>query len=331
MSYAGPAAAGSSGVRRGRRTIERGSALLRRGDVDRAAVRLDDRGRRSTVRDRRRRSRGSARGRPVEALEDLRGRLSGTDPARVVRPRARPCPLPCRDADLHRRRRRACGRARCRAGCRSPGAAARVADHPTRPSASQRRSFDPGSIARAPSTASRDHRRRGRRAPARAAGPGRAGRAAGGRRRARPSGTPRPRSAPSTSRVLGSGLGAPSEQLRVAADRGERRPQLVRGVGDEPAEPLLGARRSSKAASIWASIALSASPSRPTSVRSSAGSTRRVRSPAAIAPAVSPIPSSGRRPTGRATGASAGHERPARSRHEELDRQQPVEASPASR
>ena len=57
------------------------------------------------------------------------------------------------------------------------------------------------------------------------------------------------------------------------------------------------ARRSSKATSICASIVLSEVPRRPTSVRSSAGSTRRDRSPAAIAPAVSPMPSSGRSPT----------------------------------
>ena len=55
--------------------------------------------------------------------------------------------------------------------------------------------------------------------------------------------------------------------------------------------------RSANAASIWPIIALSASPSRPTSVCSSAGSTRRDRSPAAIAPAVSPICSSGRSPS----------------------------------
>ena len=56
-------------------------------------------------------------------------------------------------------------------------------------------------------------------------------------------------------------------------------------------------RRCSKAASIRASIVLRAIPSRPTSVRSSAGSTRRVRSPAAMASAVLPIPSSGCMPT----------------------------------
>ena len=54
--------------------------------------------------------------------------------------------------------------------------------------------------------------------------------------------------------------------------------------------------RSANACSIWPSIALSARPRRPTSVRSFAGLTRRERSPAAIAPAVAPMRSSGRRP-----------------------------------
>ena len=49
--------------------------------------------------------------------------------------------------------------------------------------------------------------------------------------------------------------------------------------------------------SIRPSIAFSARPRRPTSVRSSARSTLRERSPAAIAEAVSPIASSGRRPS----------------------------------
>ncbi len=57
------------------------------------------------------------------------------------------------------------------------------------------------------------------------------------------------------------------------------------------------ARRSSNAASMWVSIALSASPRRPTSVRSSAGETRWLRSPAAIDPAVSPMPLSGFSPS----------------------------------
>ena len=79
--------------------------------------------------------------------------------------------------------------------------------------------------------------------------------------------------------------------LGVAADRGQRRAQLVAGVGDELAHPLLGpaaaasdCARAWNAASIWASMALSERPSRPTSVRGSLSGTRRDRSPAAMAP-----------------------------------------------
>ena len=54
------------------------------------------------------------------------------------------------------------------------------------------------------------------------------------------------------------------------------------------------ALRRANACSICASMALRARPSRPTSVRGSAGSTRRVRSPAAMAPAVTAMSSSGR-------------------------------------
>ena len=64
---------------------------------------------------------------------------------------------------------------------------------------------------------------------------------------------------------------------------------------------LSPASRSAKAASICASIAFRDRPSRPTSVRSLSGSTRRERSPAAICPATSPIRRSGRRPSRPAT------------------------------
>ena len=76
--------------------------------------------------------------------------------------------------------------------------------------------------------------------------------------------------------VVGPVGGAAREELGVGAHRGERRSQLVRRVGDEAAELPLGGldARSGTPASIWPSIALSARPSRPTSVRSSARSTR---------------------------------------------------------
>ncbi len=96
--------------------------------------------------------------------------------------------------------------------------------------------------------------------------------------------------------VLGPVLGAAAEQLGVAADRGERRAQLVRRLGEEAPQGVLG-RLSCRAnaCSIWASIALRASPRRPTSVRG-VGAARRgaARSPAAIAPAVTAMSSSGR-------------------------------------
>ncbi len=86
-------------------------------------------------------------------------------------------------------------------------------------------------------------------------------------------------------------------ELGVAPDRRERRAQLVRRVGDEPPQPVLrrgplGRRRSS----ISPTMVLNASPSRPASVRGSARSTRRDRSPAAMASAVSAIWSRGRTP-----------------------------------
>ena len=68
------------------------------------------------------------------------------------------------------------------------------------------------------------------------------------------------------------------------------------------------ASRSAKACSIWASIVFSATPSRPTSVRSSVDATRAERSPAAIALAVCSIRRSGRNPsrvTHQASAASA--------------------------
>ncbi len=54
--------------------------------------------------------------------------------------------------------------------------------------------------------------------------------------------------------------------------------------------------RSRKAASIWLNIPLSAVPRRPTSLRSSVRRIRRVRSPPAMAPAVSVMSSRGRMP-----------------------------------
>src|SRR6266508_2757903 len=62
--------------------------------------------------------------------------------------------------------------------------------------------------------------------------------------------------------VVGVGAGAAAEQLGVAADRGERRAQLVGGVGDEAPQPLLG-RLPPRTARL-ASSATPSSTSRPT-------------------------------------------------------------------
>ena len=80
-----------------------------------------------------------------------------------------------------------------------------------------------------------------------------------------------------------------AEELGVAADRGQRRAQLVRGVGDEPAQPLLrggcalGERRLDAAPSMVVERACRAG--RPRCGRRP-GSTRCDRSPAAMASAV---------------------------------------------
>ena len=83
--------------------------------------------------------------------------------------------------------------------------------------------------------------------------------------------------------------------------------------------------RSAKACSRRPSIALSAIPSRPTSVFGVAGLTRRDRSPPAIAPAVSPMRSSGRRPMRTRIHDSAAERGEHRGDDERLDDQQAVE------
>ncbi len=90
--------------------------------------------------------------------------------------------------------------------------------------------------------------------------------------------------------------------LGEAADGRERRPQFVTGVGDELPHPLLGPpcglfrlRLGVERRLDLAEHALSERPRLPTSVCGSRSGTRRVRSPAAIAPAVASISFSGRR------------------------------------
>ncbi len=85
------------------------------------------------------------------------------------------------------------------------------------------------------------------------------------------------------------------------------------------------ASRCANACSRRSSIAFSASPSRPTSVRVVAGLTRRESSPAAISPAVTSMRSSGRRPRRTTKKAVTAEREQHADDHEPLDEQQPVE------
>ena len=135
-----------------------------------------------------------------------------------------------------------------------------------------------------------------RAAPGRAAR--RAARARAGPRRAGPSGPPPPRSAASRGRPPPACASRPSGT--APRSRGSTRAACAararRRTGSGAAAPPTPASREN-ATSSRSSIALSASPSRPTSVRFVAGSTRRERSPPAMIPAVVPMRSSGRRPS----------------------------------
>ena len=261
-----PCSASGSRTRNGR-TVAR-----RRLDLDLAAVGLDDGGD-----DREAEPGASARAGArgvgaVEALEDLRLRL-GVEPGAGVgdlehgaRRRS------ARDATCGRRARPACARARSRAGCRRPGAAGRGRRR-RRAGCERAASIGrSGSSVRAVSTASATTSSSG----------------TGSRSSGRPSSRRASSSRSSTSTLIRSdsrlmplidalevvrpARGAAREQLGVGAHSGERRAQLVRGVGDEAAELALGgferAQRGTLGdrGSIWASIALRASPSRPTSV-----------------------------------------------------------------
>ena len=135
-------------------------------------------------------------------------------------------------------------------------------------------------------------------APAPAAGPGRAVPAAAGRRQARPCGPIQPRSGASR------WPGRPGVRRRHGETaRRSRAPTSAESAARARRRPRTGAAgfrrrwRSANASSMWASIAFSAIPRRPTSVRGSVCSTRRDRSPAAISPAVASIRTSGRMPT----------------------------------
>ena len=144
------------------------------------------------------------------------------------------------------------------------------------------------------------------RARARAAAAGRGGRGGAGPRRGGPCGWPRSRCGPSPARATPRRPGRPCGRAR-------RSPRMavsgVRSSWEASAAKRLRrvslASRSAKAPSSWPSISSRAPPRRPSSVPSSGWSTRRVRSPAAMAPAVSIMSSIGWRPRRTMTHATA--------------------------
>ena len=256
-----------------------------------------------------------------EALEDARparpsgrpGPWSRTSIAHVARPRAP-------TATARSACRRGCARARCASGWRAPGAAGRASPLTTRPPVRRHaRSRDRGDRARA-SARRRAAAVRGRPARAGSAASRPGGRASAGPRPGRPCAPPPARSAPSPSRCPRCRWPPPSGTARRS--RGSRPAACAararRRRGSAAAGPR-SPRRSANACSICPSIAFSARPRRPTSVRWSAGLTRRDRSPAAIAPAVAPIRSSGRRPTRITSQAKAASASSTRGDHEQLD------------
>ena len=312
-------------LRARQRDDERRAAAVGVGGAHAAAVRVDDAGHdRQPEPGAGLAALAPALGAPEALEERVRRRRSGGR-GRGRGPRA----APRRPRGRRRPRsgcRRACGRARCGGGWRAPGAAGgrRRARAPGRRRGP--RSRGPGAVARASSTASRasvgevDLARAARRRSRRAA------RASAGPRRARPCAPPRPRSAASPSRRPRRQRAAPMrKQLGVAADRGQRRAQLVRGVGDELAQPVLARAALGERVLEPVEHALSATPRRPTSVRSSVTSTRWERSPPAIRPAVWPMRSSGSRPMRTTIQRDDGEHEQHADDHEALDEQQPVE------
>ena len=140
------------------------------------------------------------------------------------------------------------------------------------------------------------------------------------------------------SRLSGSGDRALAVELGEAADRGQRGPQLVAGVGDEPAHPLLGRARRLLGGLAGAERRLDlaehrveapGTAGRPRCAGRSPG-TRWVRSPAAISAAV--VSTSLQRPQ---RGADDDVGQPAEQRQddgadEQLERDQPVQRCPST-
>ena len=103
--------------------------------------------------------------------------------------------------------------------------------------------------------------------------------------------------------------GTAAVQLGVATDRRERRPQLVRHVGREPAQPSSEARRAANDSSMRSSIVVQGGPSRPSSVLGARYSMRcaLARLAGSAMPAVASMRRSGRSPRPMSHHATAGH------------------------
>ena len=176
-------------------------------------------------------------------------------------------------------------------------------------------------------TASRGERGRGRPRRAGRRRPRRAAPASAGPRPARPCARPRPRSAASPSRrPRRIARGAHAVQLGVAADRGQRRAQLVRGVGDELAQAVLA--RLALGERLLEPVEHAVEGERRRGRPRCAGrstSTRWERSPPAIRPAVWPMRSSGSRLMRTTTQRDGGEHEQDADDHEPLDEDEPVE------
>ena len=224
---------------RGQADLEGRAAARGVGRRDRAAVAVDDPGDDRQAEARRRPCRARARPRRARSARTARRRRRPAGPGPWSRTSQRDRAVVALDRDLDRRARRACGRARCAAGWRAPGAAGRRRRSTPRPASACSAISRSGAVARASSTASRA-------STARSTGPcGAVAHLVQARERQQvldehaharglvldPAHRLRD--------VLGLARGAHAEQLGVAADRDERRAQLVRRVGDEAAQPLL--------------------------------------------------------------------------------------------
>ena len=286
----GAGSASPAGASQGDEHAERGPAPRRRLDLPPCRRGPRRSPRRSTAPGRRRRSNGPGTGRERKNGSNACAASSGVKPGPAVGDLEHRVVARLRDPDRHRRPRR---RVEQRVRQQVPGdlAQARLVGA-TRPPARRRVQRDRRARdrRRARPRPRRPPARRGRPARARAHGSDPAERAAAGPRPARPSG----RTSSSIRRI---DFSRSSRRSRAPRRNSSAYPRIdVRGVRSSCEASARNRRsrssdalRSANATSICASIAFSATPSCPTSVRSSSWGTRRVRSPAAIAPAVTPI------------------------------------------